>query len=134
LKNGRPGDYLAIQAYLTETEQIHSALQDIRFFLRDRLRLATTLGYGPRFLHSTGQYHKGGPNTGIFLQITADDSEDAQIPGRPYTFRVLKQAQALGDLQALRKYNRRVMRIHLSDGVTRGLTELKEIVEAVWAR
>lgn len=131
-RNGRPGDYLAIQAYLTETQQIHSTLQDIRFVLRDRLRLATTLGYGPRFLHSTGQYHKGGPNTGIFLQITADESEDAPIPGRPYTFGVLKQAQALGDLQALRKHKRRVMRIHLSDGVTRGLSELKEIVETEW--
>ena len=70
--------------------------------LRDRLHLATTLGYGPRFLHSTGQYHKGGPNSGVFLQLTSEDLEDAPIPGRPYTFGLLKKAQALGDLEALR--------------------------------
>jgi hypothetical protein len=75
--------------------------------------LATTLGYGPRFLHSTGQFHKGGPNTGLFLQLTADDAEDASIPGAPGTFGVFKRAQALGDLEGSGKHGRRAIRVHL---------------------
>jgi len=127
----KPGDYLALQAYLTETPATTQALQTIRQLLRDHLRLATTLGYGPRFLHSTGQFHKGGPNTGLFLQLTADDTEDTPIPGTPYTFGVLKRAQALGDLQALRKHRRRVMRIHLGADVFQGLTALAKTIEEV---
>ena len=104
LAQATPGDYVALMAYLSETPAIDQALQVIRLKLRDRLKLATTLGYGPRFLHSTGQFHKGGPNTGLFLQLTADDTEDAAVPGEPYSFGVLKRAQALGDLEALRKH------------------------------
>jgi hypothetical protein len=126
----RPGDYVALQAYLTEDPEVNSSLQDLRMLLRDRLRLATTLGYGPRFLHSTGQYHKGGPNNGLFLQLTAEDLEDAQVPGRPYTFGLLKKAQALGDLEALRKHNRRAVRIHLGEDVLRGLADLRQTVES----
>jgi hypothetical protein len=116
-------------AYLTEEQGTQQALQGLRVRLRDRLRLATTLGYGPRFLHSTGQLHKGGPNTGLFLQLTADDAKDAPVPGRPYTFGTLKRAQALGDLQALRKHGRRVVRIHLGSDVRQGLAALREALE-----
>ncbi len=127
----RRGDYLSLQAYLSETPAITQGLQAIRQRLRDGSHLATTLGYGPRFLHSTGQYHKGGPNTGLFLQLTADDVEDAPIPGAPYTFSLFKRAQALGDLQALRKHRRRIMRIHLGRDVIEGLTALKEVIQKV---
>ncbi len=128
----RPGDYIALQAYLTETPETTQALQGLRKELRDGLGLATTLGYGPRFLHSTGQYHKGGPDTGLFLQLTADDAEDAPIPGVPYTFGDFKQAQALGDLEALQKHGRRVMRVHLGADVRQGLISLgKQIHESV---
>jgi transaldolase / glucose-6-phosphate isomerase len=123
-----PGEYFALQAYLAETPAAERALQGIRLRLRDRFRLATTLGYGPRFLHSTGQYHKGGPNTGLFLQLTADDPDDLPIPGAPYTFGILKQAQALGDLQALIEHGRRVLRIHLGGNPELGLARLAEIV------
>lgn len=111
-------------AYLTEEPETERALQEMRLRIRNGLRLATTLGYGPRFLHSTGQYHKGGPNTGLFIQLTADDQEDVDVPGEPYTFGVLKQAQALGDLEALRKHGRRVVRIHLGGDVKLGLSAL----------
>ena len=124
----RPGDYVALQAYLTEGPEVNSALQDLRMLLRDRLHLATTLGYGPRFLHSTGQYHKGGPNSGLFLQLTSEDLEDAAVPGRPYTFGLLKKAQALGDLEALRKHNRRAVRVDLGKDVLAGLAALKDAV------
>jgi transaldolase/glucose-6-phosphate isomerase len=120
------GDYFALMAYLTEEPDTQQALQEIRVCLRDRLRLATTLGYGPRFLHSTGQLHKGGPNTGLFVQLTADDAKDVPLPGQPYTFGTLKRAQALGDLQSLRKHGRRVVRIHLGSDVHRGLAALIE--------
>jgi hypothetical protein len=88
--------------------------------------LATTLGYGPRFLHSTGQLHKGGPNTGLFLQITAEDRVALPIPGQPYDFSTLKAAQALGDRQALRQHGRRVLSINLGPDVLPGLARLVE--------
>jgi transaldolase/glucose-6-phosphate isomerase len=118
------GDYIAIMAYLKERPETQAALQQIRLVLRDNLHLATTLGYGPRFLHSTGQYHNGGPNTGLFLQITASDSQDAPIPGKPYSFSIFKQAEADGDLQALRRHGRRVLRIDLGPDVDQGLAFL----------
>jgi transaldolase / glucose-6-phosphate isomerase len=126
LAQARPGDYLALMAYITENLVNNKALEDIRSILQDYLHIVTTLGYGPRFLHSTGQFHKGGPNTGLFLQLTADDVEDAAIPGAPYTFGIFKQAQALGDLEALQKHGRRVGRIHLGAQANEGLTILKE--------
>jgi transaldolase/glucose-6-phosphate isomerase len=128
-RRAKPADYVAIQAYLTENPATEKALQEVRLELRDSLRLATTLGYGPRFLHSTGQFHKGGPNTGLFLQLTADDLEDADIPGKTYTFGQFKRAQALGDWEALRKHKRRVMRVHLGADVQRGLSQLKEALK-----
>ncbi len=134
LGQARPGDYVALMAYLTEEPATHRALQAIRTRLRDHTRLATTLGYGPRFLHSTGQYHKGGPNTGLFLQLTADDAVDAAIPGAPYTFGVFKRAQALGDLAALRAHGRRVIRIHLGSDVAGGLRQLDAALAAALTR
>jgi transaldolase/glucose-6-phosphate isomerase len=125
----QPGNYVAIMAYLTETPAITAALQAIRLRLRDTLHVATTVGYGPRFLHSTGQYHKGGPDTGLFLQLTSDEGERIAIPDEPYTFNVFKRAQAWGDLEALRKHGRRVIRVHLGQDVEQGLKELAEVVE-----
>lgn len=129
----RPGKYLALMAYLTETEKTEEALQTLRARIRDRLHLATTLGYGPRFLHSTGQLHKGGPDTGVYVQLTADDAEDAGIPGEPYSFGVMKRAQAAGDLEALRRHGRRVVRIHLGSNVSEGFAALDRAVKEATA-
>jgi hypothetical protein len=126
LAQARPGDYLALMAYIPENPANQRALQDIRGVLQDRWQLPTTLGYGPRFLHSTGQFHKGGPNTGLFLQLTAEDVRGVPIPGAPYTFGVFKRAQALGDLQALEKHGRRVGRVDLGVNIHQGLVVLKE--------
>lgn len=112
--------HLTLLAYLTEQPDIDQQLHMIRGLVRDRLHIATTVGYGPRCLHSTGQFHKGGPNTGLFLLITDDEAVDAPIPDRPYTFDVFKRAQALGDLESLRRHGRRVLRIHTrKDGAGR---------------
>jgi hypothetical protein len=107
----RPGDYLAIMAYLPPTPESDHRLAAIRLRLRDRLKVATTLGYGPRYLHSTGQLHKGGPPVGHFLQIAQPAAEDVPIPGEPFGFRELEAAQAEGDLQALRSRGRPAIRI-----------------------
>ena len=133
LKQGRPGDYVALLAYFQETPETRQALEGLRRELRDHLRLATTSGYGPRYLHSTGQLHKGGPNTGLFLLLSADDPEDAPIPGRPCTFSVFKQAQALGDLEALRQHGRRVVRLHLGRDVVQGLAKFRQTLQAALA-
>jgi transaldolase/glucose-6-phosphate isomerase len=107
-------------------------LQQIRTHIRNRLKVATTVGYGPRFLHSTGQFHKGGPDTGVFIQITVEDPIDLPIPGEKYTFSVLKQAQALGDFQSLSNRHRRAIRFHIKKDVADGLqTLLKAIQESV---
>jgi len=104
--------YLAIMAYVRQTPETDKVLTELRQKVAGKYRIATTLGYGPRFLHSTGQLHKGGPNTGLFLQITSDHERDLPIPGEPYTFGVVADAQALGDLQALQSLGRSVVRIH----------------------
>lgn len=110
----RTGDYVAIQSYLDPTPETRATLDRIRTSLRDRFAVATTLGWGPRFLHSTGQLHKGGPSTGVFLQVVdADRPQDLAIPGRPYSFGELIDAQALGDLRSLRSRERRVARMTL---------------------
>lgn len=127
-RNAQPGNYLALLAFLPEQPEVERALKSIRLQLRDHFRLATTLGYGPRYLHSTGQLHKGGPNSGLFLLLTAAEKHDIPIPGAPYTFGVFKQAQALGDLQSLRQHQRRVMRIHLGDNLEEGLETLQEAI------
>ena len=96
--------------------------------IRDRKRVATCLGFGPRFLHSTGQVYKGGPNTGVFLQITCDDANEIQIPDQKYTFGVVKAAEARGDFEVLAQRGRRVLRVHLGSHVAAGLRTLKEAV------
>lgn len=129
------GDYLVVPAYLTESGAVEAGLQSLRNLIRDRLGIATTVGYGPRYLHSTGQLHKGGPNTGLFILLTADVAEDTVIPGQPYTFGMLMRAQALGDFEALRKQRRRVIRIHLAGEVPKGLAALEDtIFRSVTAR
>jgi hypothetical protein len=125
-----PGDYIALLAYMQRTPEAEALLQHIRLHLRDARRVATTLGYGPRFQHSTGQLHKGGANNGVFLQFVALDREDAAIPGEPYTFGVLKQAQALGDLQSLQAHDRRVIRIDLGTDIAAGLAEVRQAIDA----
>jgi len=107
------GRYLAIMAYIRQTAEVDDALAELRRDLGERCSIPTTVGYGPRFLHSTGQLHKGGPDTGLFLQITAEHEHDIAIPGEPYTFGVVADAQALGDLQALQALGRRAARVHL---------------------
>jgi hypothetical protein len=123
------GDYIALMAYIAESIEVDQALQEIRLMLRDRLKLATTLGYGPRFLHSTGQLHKGGPNSGLFLQFTMDHSEDADIPGKPYSFGMLQHAQHLGDFKALQEHGRRVIRIHLGNNPETKLRRLEHFLD-----
>jgi transaldolase/glucose-6-phosphate isomerase len=117
----RPGDFLCLQAYLTETPALNQALQQLRTRVQNQQHIATASGYGPRFLHSTGQYHKGGPDTGLFVQFTVDHPQDLPLPGRSYTFGTFKNAQAQGDLEALQKYNRRTLRIHLGADAEKGL-------------
>jgi glucose-6-phosphate isomerase len=134
LEQAHEGDYIALLAYMTEDEATNRALQSIRAQLRDRLHVATTLGYGPRYLHSTGQLHKGGPNTGLFLELTADDGEDVEIPGQPYSFGALRRAQALGDLEALRQHGRRGLRFHLGSAVSRGLAVLERAIGQIAPR
>ena len=104
---------MAVMAYVRQTQEVDLALSDLRRLVMERYRIATTLGYGPRFLHSTGQLHKGGPDTGLFLQLTASHGDDLPVPGEPYTFGALAGAQAMGDLRALQAKGRRVARAHL---------------------
>src|SRR5207302_4746018 len=113
LGRAKPGAYFAIMAYTRHTAAADSAIDAIRTAVRDKRHFATTAGYGPRFLHSTGQLHKGGPKTGLFLQIVQDDAQDVPIPGQPYSFSVLKQAQSLGDLQSLTSRRLPVLRVTL---------------------
>jgi transaldolase/glucose-6-phosphate isomerase len=120
----RPGDYLALNAYLPRDDEKLAALQEMRNSLLNFRGHATTLGFGPRFLHSTGQYHKGGRNNGIFFQITADPEKDIAIPGQPFSFAVLERAQALGDLEALQVRKRRVIRIHLKQADLKSLGDI----------
>jgi glucose-6-phosphate isomerase len=128
LMKARPGDYIALLDYVEETEDIEASIQDIRRYLRTATKCATTTGYGPRFLHSTGQLHKGGPDTGLFIQNTADDAIDFPIPGEAYSFGILKQAQALGDFRSLAAHGRRAIRVHLGSNAFAGLKRLREAI------
>jgi glucose-6-phosphate isomerase len=116
LSQYRPGDYVAIMAYLPYQPEIEAALNGLRLRLRDGLRAATTVGYGPRFLHSTGQLHKGDGNKGLFIQITHTPATDVEIPGEKYTFAILHAAQAQGDYNALQQNGRRLIRFHIEQG------------------
>ena len=131
----RSGDYLALMAYLAPTEKHQRLLDAIRDELRHATTRAVTLGYGPRFLHSTGQLHKGGPNTGVFIQITVANNEEIPIPGVPYDFMLLKRAQAQGDLEALQAKGRRIVRFHLPEGsVSDGLERVLDAIKVAAAK
>jgi transaldolase/glucose-6-phosphate isomerase len=129
------GDYFALLAYLPMLPEIDAPLEDIRRRLRHTTRRATTIGYGPRFLHSTGQLHKGGAENGVFIQITCDDRDrDLPIPGAPYSFGVLKAAQAAGDMESLASRGRRAVRLHITGDMSAGLELLKRAIELITER
>jgi transaldolase/glucose-6-phosphate isomerase len=117
-----------VNAFLERNGPVTAALQEIREQVRASARVATTLGFGPRFLHSTGQLHKGGPDSGLFLQVTADDAEPQPIPGRRFGFGELCRAQARGDQDVLAARGRRILRVHLGADVKAGLTALRRAV------
>lgn len=123
-----PNDYVALLAYLEMNALHEEQLQAIRHMIRDKKRVATCLGFGPRFLHSTGQAYKGGPNTGVMLQVTCDDEDDLAVPGQRYTFGTVKAAQARGDYQVLVDRRRRALRVHLGPDVQAGLATLRTAV------
>jgi transaldolase/glucose-6-phosphate isomerase len=125
----KSGDYVALLAYIERNEPHTRALTAMRARLRDKTRAATCIGFGPRFQHSTGQAYKGGPNSGVFLQITCDDPADINVPGHSYSFGVVKAAQASGDLEVLVERGRRALRVHLKD-VGAGLAELARAMDA----
>lgn len=122
-------DYVALLNYVEETPEIDRLLGGMRTVIRNETKCATTVGYGPRFLHSTGQLHKGGANSGVFIQVTAPDHTDYAVPGEPFTFSILKQAQALGDFRALVAHGRRVVRVDLGNDQVAGLRRLAEYVD-----
>jgi transaldolase/glucose-6-phosphate isomerase len=122
------GDYFCLSAYVEMNETHQQPLQAMRHAVRDAKKVATCLGYGPRFLHSTGQAYKGGPNSGVFLQITCDDANDVPVPGRNYTFGVVKAAQARGDFEVLTERSRRALRVHLGADVAAGLATLQQAI------
>jgi transaldolase / glucose-6-phosphate isomerase len=129
----RPGDYAALLAFIERNTRHQEALQELRTMIRDKKRVATCVGFGPRFLHSTGQAYKGGPPTGVFLQITCDDAQDLPVPGQKYSFGVVKAAQARGDFDVLAERGRRALRIHLGADVAAGLATLTEAIRRVLA-
>jgi transaldolase/glucose-6-phosphate isomerase len=127
------GDYFALLAYVEMNQTHEDALQSARHVVRDRKRVATCLGFGPRFLHSTGQAYKGGPDTGVFLQITCDDAIDLPVPEQKFTFGIVKAAQARGDFEVLAERGRRALRVHLGGDVNRGLAILEFAIRAALA-
>jgi transaldolase / glucose-6-phosphate isomerase len=127
------GDYFALLAYVQMNDKHEQQLQGIRHKVRDKKVVATCLGFGPRFLHSTGQAYKGGPNSGVFLQVTCDDAVDVPVPGQKYTFGIVKAAQARGDFQVLAERKRRALRVHLGPDVAAGLTKLAAAIEQALA-
>ena len=133
LKQLVTGDYFALLAYLEMSPDHDAQLQAIRHRVRDSKHVATCLGFGPRFLHSTGQAYKGGPNSGLFLQITCEDASDLPVPGQRYPFGVVKAAQARGDFQVLAERGRRLLRVHLGADVQAGLASLKSALEQALA-
>jgi transaldolase / glucose-6-phosphate isomerase len=128
LSQFNPGDYMALLGFIEMNGAHEESLQAMRHAVRDRKHVATCLGFGPRFLHSTGQAYKGGPNTGVFLQITCDDANDLPVPGQKYTFGTVKAAQARGDFQVLADRKRRALRVHLPKDVEAGLENLGRAV------
>jgi hypothetical protein len=131
LEQLQPGDYFAMLAYLEMSSSHQTQLQAIRQRVRDTQKVATCLGFGPRFLHSTGQAFKGGPNSGVILQITCRDQVDLPVPGQKYSFGIVKAAQARGDFQVLAERDRRVLRVHFNGDVEVGLIILHEAIEQI---
>jgi transaldolase/glucose-6-phosphate isomerase len=131
LKRLRSDNYFALLAYIERNDSYQDRLQAIRRTIRDAQHVATCLGFGPRYLHSTGQVYKGGPNTGVFLQITGDDPQDLPVARHKYTFGMVKAAQARGDFHVLCQRDRRVLRVHLGHNIPAGLTALQQVVEEV---
>jgi hypothetical protein len=129
----RPDDYVAILAYVARDAGNSSELNSLRATLAERLSLPVLLSYGPRYLHSIGQLYKGGPDSGIFLMITSEKSEDLPIPGAKYTFGQLQMAQALGDMQALARVGQPVLRLHLKEGAPEGLSTLCRSIDQVFS-
>jgi hypothetical protein len=129
-EKAKAGAYFAIMAYTTRTPASEAAIAAIRRTVRDRTHLATTAGYGPRFLHSTGQLHKGGPKTGLFLQVVQEDTRDVPIPGQPFSFSVLKQSQSLGDLQSLTSRRLPVLRVTIGREPAAGWKSLAAAVKS----
>lgn len=125
----KPGDYVALLAYVDRNPAAIEALTKLRTAIRDKKHVATCVGFGPRFLHSTGQAYKGGPNSGVILQITADDASDLSVPGEKFSFGVVKAAQARGDFDVLAERGRRVLRVHLGPDVATGLKKLSAMIE-----
>jgi transaldolase/glucose-6-phosphate isomerase len=123
------GDYFALLAYIQMNAEHKTVLEAVRHFVREKKHVATCLGFGPRFLHSTGQAYKGGPNSGVFLQITCDDAVDLPVPDQKYTFGVVKAAQARGDFQVLVDRGRRALRVHLQKDVAAGLSKLRAAIQ-----
>ena len=123
------GDYFGVLGYITMNAANEAALQKIRLAVRGKKKVATVLGFGPRFLHSTGQAYKGGPNSGVFLQITCDDAVDLPVPGQKYTFGVVKAAQARGDFAVLNERGRRALRVHLGKNATKDLAKLDKALQ-----
>jgi glucose-6-phosphate isomerase len=130
LSNIHTNDYFALLAYVQMDRSNEDLLQNIRLKVQKRYKVATCLGFGPRFLHSTGQAYKGGPNTGVFLQITSDDEFDLPVPGQKYTFGVVKAAQARGDFQVLIDRDRRALRVHIEGDLIKGLRRLADLIDA----
>jgi hypothetical protein len=126
----KPGDYFAVLAYLPDTEQNLQAIQFFRHQVRGAKKVATTLSFGPAALHATGQLFKGGPNTGVYLQLTADHPRDNPVPGTKYSFPTVVDALAAGDLEILEQRARRIVRIHLGPDIKAGLRRLSETIEA----
>lgn len=122
------GDYISIQAYLQPSEPTSDLLGQARQALLDRTSLATTMDYGPQFLHSTGQLHKGGPGTGLFLQIVDGTDGELEVPGEPHSFNDLIRAQSIGDFVALKRRGRRILRVDLEEDVERGLRTLETVL------
>jgi transaldolase/glucose-6-phosphate isomerase len=123
------GDYFGVLGYITMNAANETSLQKIRLAVRNKKKVATVLGFGPRFLHSTGQAYKGGPNSGVFLQITCDDAVDLPVPGQKYTFGVVKAAQARGDFAVLNERGRRALRVHIGKNVAKDLAKLDQALQ-----
>jgi transaldolase/glucose-6-phosphate isomerase len=124
-----PRDYAALLAYIERNRAHIEGMQRLRRMIRDRTKAATCVGFGPRFQHSTGQAYKGGPNSGVFLQITCEDPEDLPVPGQSYTFGIVKEAQARGDFEVLAERGRRALRVHITGDLDAGLDRLARTVE-----